>query len=73
MLIYSYNLPTQNEEFTSVWMRFILNQPAFALMVTFCCKIRLKLTVAEVTKCMNSYLPLFYLDVIIYPCPNPDA
>ena len=73
MVIYSDNLPTQNEEFTSVWMRFILNQPAFALMVTFCCKIRLKLTVAEVTKCMNSYLPLFYLDVIIYPSPNPDA
>ena len=22
---------------------------------------------------MNNYIPLSYMDVITYPCPNPDA
>ena len=22
---------------------------------------------------MSNYIPVFYLDVITYPCPNPDA
>ena len=29
--------------------------------------------VAEIRVWMSNYISLFYMDVIIYPCRNPDA
>ena len=31
------------------------------------------LMATEVTTWMNNYIPLFYMDIIIYTCPNPDG
>ena len=31
------------------------------------------LTAIEVKACVSNYISLFHMDVITYPCPNPDA